>query len=404
MSTLDTSPDTSPVAPEVRLFLARVRHELADLDPEEVRDMTDGLEADLTELVAERGAAALGSPVEYADELRAAAGLEVRSPGRPARRPVGVRVDGWLDAAHRRYASAVAVLPGDVGPLVAAFQPVWWVARAWLAVQLIDWTYHAMAGHGGHRQAVVPHMLGAGWAVLAVAVVLSVQLGRGRLWPGSRRTPSARVVLLGLNLLALAAVLVVASASWGRDGSADYVRGFNDGRSEAASSAPSYGIDQQAGLYSDGHWVSNIYAYDAAGKPLTGVQLFDQTGKPMSVVRGPECRDVTVDDQGDPLPQQSWSVVAGPATDGTCSDYTGLDAGGARVSYPWTNGAAQVGNVYPLATRLQESFLPQVDAFASSTPPTIGAFPMASVPPVSLPGITPSVQEAAPAKGAARGR
>ena len=84
----------------------------------------------------------------------------------------------------------------------------------------------------------------------------------------------------------------------------------------------------------------------------------------------------------------------GPGQDGTCSDFRITD-GEARVSYPWTNGAAQVDNVYPLATRLQESFLPQVDAFASSTPPTIGPFPLASVPAVSLPGITPSVQRPA---------
>jgi hypothetical protein len=393
--------ETSPVAPEVRLFLARVRHELADLDPDEVDEMTDGLEADLTELVADRGPGALGRPAEYAEELRAAAGLEVRAGGRPARRPVGEAVDGLLDAARDRADSVLDRLPGDVRPLLAWLRPLWWVARAWAALQLGVAAASGMTGIGlyffeGGRIEPMPPIGGWAWLLLAVAVGGSVQIGRGRLWPGGRRGVSARVVLLVLNVVAVVAVPYLAALVG--SGESDYSRGYefghmrgydrgyNDGRNDMPA-----GIEDQAGIYADGHWVSNIYPYDASGKPLTGVQLFDQTGRPIGVVRGPECPDLDESEDQTKAPQ-TWSVVAGPGADGTCLDYTGLDATDARVSYPWTNGAAQVDNVYPLATRLQESFLPQLDAFASSTPPAIGAFPMASVPQVSLPGITPSAQ------------
>ncbi|SFC07977.1 hypothetical protein SAMN04487968_103300 [Nocardioides terrae] len=406
--------ETSPVAPEVRLFLARVRHELVDLDPDEVTEMTDGLEADLTELVADRGPSALGSPAEYAEELRAAAGLEVRSPGRPGRRPVGESVDGLLDAVRHRADGVLARLPRDTRPLLTWLRPLWWVARAWAAIQLGAATFSAMTGVGyyffeGGRIEPLPAMSAWSWALLAAAVVISVQVGRGRLWPGGRRGAAARVVLLVLNGVAIVAVpylvVLMASADSGYDRGQDigYDAGYHAGYRDGQSGGPDdqSGIFDQAGVYSDGHWVSNIYAYDASGKPLTGVQLFDQMGKPISVVRGPECPD------GGPansVVPQGWSVVAGADVDSTCSDYTALESD-ARVSYPWTNGAAQVGNVYPLATRLQESFLPQVDAFASSTPPTIGPFPLASVPPVSLPGITPSVQRpAATPDGATKGR
>ena len=35
------------------------------------------------------------------------------------------------------------------------------------------------------------------------------------------------------------------------------------------------------GLRSDGREISNIYPYDAKGKPLQGVQLYDQDGVPL---------------------------------------------------------------------------------------------------------------------------
>ena len=39
-----------------------------------------------------------------------------------------------------------------------------------------------------------------------------------------------------------------------------------------------------SGLTADGRTVTNIFAYGPDGKPLTGVQLFDQNGDPLEVV------------------------------------------------------------------------------------------------------------------------
>ena len=388
--------DTSPVAPEVRLFLARVRHELADLDAEEVSEMTDGLEADLTELVAERGAEALGSPVEYAGELRAAAGLEPQVRRPRGRRPVGDRATGWLDAAHARFDALVARLPRDVRPLLDWLRPLWWVVRAWIAVVGLSGPLKDAFGFGNayYVPGLVPHLRGLGWPVLIVAVVVSVQIGRGRVWPGGRRDVRARTVLLLLNVLAVALVpIVLASVRNEADSnfSTAYNQGYEQGRTEAVveGDGPGYGIDEQAGIYSSGHWVSNIYPYDASGKPLVGVQLFDQVGNPISVVATPECPD----DAG------GWTVTP-VQEDPNCWDVDGNgETVQGRVPYPWTNGAAQLENVFPLPVRMQDDLNRTADAFAQPDPPAIGEPPLASVPPVSLPGITPSVQ-APPAKQA----
>jgi hypothetical protein len=61
-----------------------------------------------------------------------------------------------------------------------------------------------------------------------------------------------------------------------------------------------------------------------------------------------------------------------------------------RVFYPWTNGAAQLFNVFPIPSRLQDGEQLSATAFAEAVRPTVGPFPLASVPKVSLPGITTS--------------
>ena len=67
---------------EVATFVAAVRARFADLGPEEREELLGGLEADLADLVVERGPGVLGDPEAYAAELRAAAGLPAADPGR----------------------------------------------------------------------------------------------------------------------------------------------------------------------------------------------------------------------------------------------------------------------------------------------------------------------------------
>jgi hypothetical protein len=366
--------NTTTIAPEVQEFLDAVRAQLGDLEPDEQREILDGLEADLADLVAERGREALGDPIAYARELRSAAGLDPRTT-RTRRGPdIGVRVHRVLDAGHRRLDRAIAALPGDAPGFLGALRPVWWVLRGWIAVQI------AALWAGDWALTVVPGRGPGGAVALVVGVVLSIQLGRGRLWPGDawRRLAALRVAVLALNVIALAAIPAVANGlQHSRDslGDSAFNRGFHAGFRSAAQQAP---VTRRAGLYLDGTWVSNIYPYDAKGRPLVGVQLFNQIGQPVNVVTQPEYAEPEVDENGNEIDAEGNLVD--PAVPRQ-----------PRVFYPWTNGATQLLNVFPIPSRLQDSEDPSPTAFTETVRPAIGAFPLATVPKVSLPGIKPGI-------------
>jgi hypothetical protein len=337
--TMSTTGGTS-VRPEVATFVERVRLALADLDEEQREELLDGLEADLSEQLAEGGS--LPEPEAYAAELRAAAGLPV---GRVGRRSglAHVTVGSLLDRARARW-TAWTTFNGatrQAWTLVQALRPAWWVLRAWIAVTLLDqsvgpWEFVSLWPTLG-VSAVGPLLLGC-------AVVVSTLIGLGRLWPGSGpdRSTAARVVLLALNALA-----VVAPLTFTGDGSEQYFYAHADRAVPVRVRA-----DLPARLQHGRDVVRNIYAYDAAGQPLQGVQLFDQAGRPVAVA-----------------PQSSMG--AGKARQVTC---------------PWFNGTTPLFNVYPLPQRLQRhgTCLRDVDP-AAAGPQGLHAPPLASVPPVSSP-------------------
>ncbi|MFT4286198.1 hypothetical protein [Nocardioides sp.] len=368
-------------------FLAAVRGHLADLDPEELAEITDGLAADLAELVAERGIGALGDPAAYASELRSAAGLDLQA-ARVGRRSVGEAVAGLLDAVRRRAEELLDRLPAGVWAVLAWARPLWWILRGWIAVQVVVWVASAFFGIGYYEEywEVVPSAMGWQWPLLAIGIGGSLAVGLGRMWPGGRRRAFPRTVLLALNALAILLVPVTLamvrnqSEVYDDAYSVGYGQGYSEGQ-QAATGMSSDASGGDAGVYLGGRRVSNIYAYDASGKPLVGVQLFDQSGRPLAVGRNAEC-----------YYDGRWQVVA-PDEEECWDDGTGEQAQ-ARIAYPWSNGAAQLDNVFPLPSRLQESFDRDPLAFSGTEPPTIGELPFASVPPVSLPGITPSVQQA----------
>lgn len=337
--------------PEVSAFVEKVRDRLGDLTDEEREELVGGLEADINELVEDGGTVAeLGDPRAYADELRTAAGIERPAPGavgglirvRGTRKPVGRRVEGLLDGSRRRWFELVEV-PAlrPAWELLATLRPVWWVLRAWVAVQLLD-----MATQGGDLATPVPTLGGPliGSLVWLVAIVVSVQLGRNRLWPGSgaARKTLARLTLLVLNAFAIVMTPVVmgqfpASGTWEYHDLVGY-------------------SEPPRGLMLRGDHVENVFPYDAQGNPLEGVQLFDQDGAPLNVAR--------------------WA---------------GEEYHGDRVSttYPWFNGEQRLYNVFPLPVRDQNVYRwgtrHQPDAWTSTNPPLLPSAPLAVVPPVSLP-------------------
>ena len=105
----ETEVDTTQlrVNAEVSAYVGLVRLALDDLAPEDLEDLTGGLEADLAELAAESEEpliARLGEPSGYADELRSAAGFPPR-----AFAQVAPKVRWWTRARESwatRWASA----------------------------------------------------------------------------------------------------------------------------------------------------------------------------------------------------------------------------------------------------------------------------------------------------------
>ncbi|MFL6156228.1 MAG: hypothetical protein ACJ72D_09060 [Marmoricola sp.] len=354
--------NTIVIAPEVLTFVAVVRVQLADLGPEELLEITDGLEADLTELVTEQGLDALGDPVVYARELRTAAGLTETTTNRRPRPSVAAGLHGLLDGVRAVWDRVLVQLPGDLAGFLVAVRPFWWVARAWVAVELV-----AMLA-GDSYPTLVPGSSALGALTVAVAAVASVQLGRAKVWPGERiRTVAVlRLALVALNVvcIAMAPYLVDKLQETGRVNHGDaytagYSRGIDQGYADGSA-----GTGDKAGLYADGHWVSNIYPYDAAGRPLVGVQLYDQTGKPVDVVSANEC----VYDSG----EQPTDAV--------------------RQYFSWSDGAAQKHNVFPVPSKVSSGSTSDADAqaFAGKDRPTVSGFPYARIPEVSLPGLLTS--------------
>lgn len=259
--------------PDVAEYVAQVRAELNDLDGDVLEELVGGLDADLADVAAESPeplAVRLGSPTAYAAELRAAAGVPDRTGQRdnqprpnPLRRTVNdvftvVQGQTWWPGAR---------------DFLQVIRPVWWLARAYIAVQLLGW----LIGSSGVLRLVV----------MAVAVVVSVELGRGR-W-GQRRG-LAPLVLTGNILAVLAIPTLLPLGAFISDNSEDYVQS-----------------DPPPGLSQNGQQVLNVFPYDSQGRLLSGVQLFDQDGRPLEVA-APDYRNFTTAPDG--TPAGTWPVPA----------------------------------------------------------------------------------------------
>jgi hypothetical protein len=245
-------------------FARAVRAALADLPADEGDDLTDGLEADLTERAADEESPEFGDPIDYANELRSAAGLPPRKVHRPDTLE-GAIVGAWRELTSGLRDVYSRPLIAKLGQFFVSLRPVWWLIRAWAFYGILTWLFAVPS----LRLSPLTFVLGVG------ALVVSVQFGRGRWLPKNWM----RKTLLGVNIvliLALPIVLVATGSAWGSQIDAAYAEGANDGSHE------------QNGLVYNGREISNIFAYDADGKPLTQVQLYDQSGHPLYTVSSPE--------------------------------------------------------------------------------------------------------------------
>ena len=230
-------------------FAAAVRSELADLSKTEIQELTDGLEADLEDRLAEEGSAFdPGSPVDYAAELRAAAGFSEKAGLRKFFKGIGFTPSlvAWL----RKRESTSIIL--DFG---ISIQPFWWVVRAYVAFWLIS----SLVGgdiYAWPRDAV-------SYLTLTVLVVLSIQLGRkiwlvGKFW---------QAVLVPLNIFAIALSPVVLGSIANNIAYAESL----DNYSQELSS-------QRDGLRYFGQEVTGIKAFTQNGVEVYNLNFTDQSG------------------------------------------------------------------------------------------------------------------------------
>ena len=325
--------NTVHITPQVQQFVAAVRDRLTDLSQDEREELIGGLEADMSDLVAERGEAALPDPVVYAAELRAAAGFAAEAQTRPNRLRTSLadRFDGAALTWRRWVETGVhAGLPA----LLESLRPLWWVLRALSATVLVVEIFGSQSVYG----VTFNRALLAG-----VLILLSVQLGRGAWWPATvlQRSVSLRVLLLALNVFAL----VLLPVMFARFFSAHDAYGYGYGE-------PVSYPDSSTLLTFRGQPIRNIYAYDAKGQPLTGIQLVDEDG----------ARLMVEPDQYDD------------------------DSGVERLLTPWMNGRTELYSVFPLPEQPKDQQTGDPTGTAGLQPP-----PFASLPPVTLAGVTPSV-------------
>ncbi|NNM46655.1 HAAS signaling domain-containing protein [Knoellia koreensis] len=257
---MSTNTIKMPSAHEVNAYVTQVRAELADLSPDDVEELTGGLEADLAERVAEApdGLAGLGSPAAYAAELRSAAGLPARSGLSPSwwSQQVAVFHDNIRDL---RRDSALA---NEVIDFLVKLRPAWWVLRglviAWVGASVV-----------GVRALLLP--LGI------LAVVASVWLAR---------RPKVLGEATGLLTLALNAVAIVACLGWWASYSTP---GDPNAVVYGESGGPATGL-----VYNE-QSVGNLFVYDRDGKALSDVRVFTDRGDPIDLRRD------LVGDDGSPL-------------------------------------------------------------------------------------------------------
>ncbi|WP_392544560.1 HAAS signaling domain-containing protein [Oryzobacter telluris] len=331
-------------ADDVTDYVGAVRAWLSDLPPEEVDDLTAGMEADLAERAAESGdrlGDLLGQPEAYAAELRSAAGLPPRSavaagggsrPGAFAEAAAAFRANG--DRAMVRW------------PWLRDLRPVWWVARG----VAIGGTAAAVTGSG---RLLLP----------TIGAALSFWLGRTLAAREAGRGSGAWLPLV--NVVAAFALLPV--AVWLLALNTVYV---DDGVPVS-----------DTGVWVSGGMASNLYVYDAAGNRVDGARVFDSSGRPLSldptVVSLPDGEDTN----GQVWPPDPATLSVFPLRTGDRDPWSGQDQ-------PWAPPSA----IPPLL--LQPSAQPVPSASASPEPSASSSVeptpsPSGSVAPTPTPTPTP---------------
>jgi len=359
-----TTPTGQNHIADVASYATAVRRHLVGLSSEQVEDLTDGLEADLADALADplatpREAADLtarfGSPAAYAQELRAAAGLpDAGAPVQPrrVRNLLTAPFRAW-DRTARGALDRLREQPWwpPVEEFLVTLTPVVWLVRGWLVARVVSVVLRALIPDGGSSRTWLPTTF-LDWLLLLGLCVVSVQWGRGR-WQRGRWSRRARLAATALAVVAALPVVVTIAE--------------HDARASAAGGLEYQTVytsaEPQDGVVVDGMAVSNLFAYDAAGNPIDGVQIFDDRGRPV--------RTTSDDGRGEwslPGVADRWSFVSAQDADGRQLWNVYPLLGGPTASFEWNDLGQRVltGGVAP------------------RTPPR----PFVKAPAVTLPGAT----------------
>jgi hypothetical protein len=252
---------------ETSAYLDRVAAALADVPVDDRDELLDDLRAHLAEVAAEieteDGAtleSRLGTPEEYAAELRASAGFgPAVPPGRPRR--------------ARRWPRALARARPEVDAVVhflPELRPAWWVLRG-VAVALI-------------LAQVLGLSLLVGILLAVPAVVLSVRYARRA--GGTRSWRAGLVTANVIGLLALAGLVLVRvgnvglAGAYGPDQPVGPAYQVYQQIPQGGGGVVAYNVGTLDGT---GGSLVNIYPYDKNGRPLHDVLLYDQDGNPIAL-------------------------------------------------------------------------------------------------------------------------
>lgn len=250
---------THPTVDQVQAFIAAVKDRLVGVPDDERAELLDDVAAHVREVADEFGAdqltERLGTPEQFSDELRASAGYaptddavtsEAKAPG-PVRRL-------WAKANDRIRTDANR-------ELWRKLEPGWFVVRGVL------FGYFILSLTGADA-AVLPklgnnHLLGIG--VLIAGAVTSFKL--------AERRPATETVRKRRARLAGEVALVVFGLAFLSDASNERVVFYDSG-------AGQYERDpclRDAG----GRAISNLFAFDTAGKLIPQFFLTDDKGRPI---------------------------------------------------------------------------------------------------------------------------
>ncbi|MGV9293287.1 HAAS signaling domain-containing protein [Amycolatopsis sp. NPDC003676] len=320
-----------------RVYLSRVRTALADLPANEIEELLEDVRPQLAEMESEAGAAArvedlvarLGTPESYAAELRASGGYpsapaaseavtEVLPTTKPSR--VGPRLALWglvfcaAGTAMIAFYTAVRFNAEALAGMIL-LAPVFAVSVAFLLLRGLDamrelpevvraraMVKSMREDRSADRALTYLNSLKPAWwvvcgfALLAFGLLLMIRdlhavlllpvllVGAGLvMWAGPRIKADGRMLWIAVPVSAF----VVGSAFGGLGAAVHLVRD----RTYSSSSTPAYA----SSMYQDSHGneslrygqheLTNLYAFDANGKPLENVYLYDDRGRPLTITR-----------------------------------------------------------------------------------------------------------------------